>query len=907
MTTDKKKSKPRRIGTTVEPRKSRAKKSAAAPVAATTVDAEYPVAADGGEHRTYLVGIGASAGGLEALSTMISALPSDLGLSYVVIQHLSPTHRSMMVQLLGRETVMAVREVEDGIRPEPNVIYVAPASHNAAISEGVFRLFEAKRDAVPKPSVNGFFSSLAAEKGEDAIGVILSGTGSDGTAGIREIKAAGGFTFSQDPATAKYAGMPQSAIDSGCVDWILPPEGIAGEIARIARNLPPVVLRDQPQPAATALKKLLLKVKQHTRIDFGGYKEGTLWRRIERRMSANHLVRFEDYLEFVDKQPDELDKLSKDILISVTAFFRDAEAFGKLRDAMRAIVSTKQIGDEIRIWVPGCATGEEAYSIAILLAEVLGKQSNNYRIQIFATDIDNNAMNVARRGVYIEGALAELDPALAARYFEPQQGRFQISRTLRDMVVFARQDLVQDPPFLRLDLVSCRNVLIYLQNDLQAKVLATFHYGLRQGGFLFLGKSEGIFQQEGLFDVIDKSARIYRCQPSDNKVPHLAYRLPDLPGQIEVPGSSKPDTDQRLMNAAIRAFVPACILIDGNFEILHLYGEVAEYLSIVPGKPSFNLQHMIRRELRTDLQLLQHRVEQTLDVAVGRPRSLKMGETRRHVSLAVHPLEKGVASHQYLVSFRQVSPEEAVVGEPRDITDTGVDRDVLELEDELVMTRERLQTVIEELETSNEEMQALNEEVQAANEELQSSNEELEAANEELQSTNEELTTVNEELQIRSAELDEALNSLERVLNSVGFPIMVVSEQLRVQRFNSPAAALFSMNKTSVGQPLSSLRTPPGMKDFSHLAAQALTGNRLVEELVYSNERHYLLHVSPYETTIPGTRGAILTLVDDTDRLTQEKSVRESRERLLAIMNNSTSLIALKDLAGRYQFVNWQF
>jgi two-component system CheB/CheR fusion protein len=856
--------------------------------------------------RPYLVGIGASAGGLEALSALISALPANLGLSYVVIQHLSPTHRSMMVQLLGRETAMAVRDVENGLQPEPNVVYVAPASHNVTVAEGRLHLSEAKRDAVPKPSVNVFFSSLAAEKGEDAIGVVLSGTGSDGTAGIREIKAAGGFTFAQDPASAKYSGMPQSAIESGCVDWTLTPEGIAVEIARIVRNLPPVIVAEPAQPAATSLKRLLMKVKQHTRIDFGGYKEGTLWRRIERRMSANHLVKFDDYLDFVERQPEELDRLSKDILISVTAFFRDPDAFGKLKDVLRSIVAGKQIGDEIRIWVPGCATGEEAYSIAILLSEVLGKQSNNFRIQIFATDVDNDAMNVARRGIYIEGALAELEPTLAARYFEPQQGRFQISRTLRDMVVFARQDLVQDPPFLRLDLISCRNVLIYLQSDLQAKVLATFHYGLRQSGHLFLGKSEGVFQQESLFDVVDKTARIYRCRPTESKVPHLMYRLPDLPGQMER-ATPRPDAEQRLMEIAVRAYVPACILTAANFEILHLYGEVAEYLSIVPGKPSFNLQHLIRRELRADLQLLQHRVEQTLDSAVGRPRSLKIGDRRCHVRLAVHPLERGIASAQYLVSFEQVAAEEQGAGAGRDSPDAEVDRDVRELEDELVMTRERLQTVIEELETSNEEMQALNEEVQAANEELQSSNEELEAANEELQSTNEELTTVNEELQIRSAELDEALTSLERVINSVGYPIMVVTEQLRLQRFNSPAAAVFSLTKASVGQTLAALRLPPGMKDFSHLAEQALQSGRLVEESVFSNERHYLLHVVPYETSVPGSRGAILTLVDDTERLSQDKAIRESQERLLAIMNNSTAIISLKDLAGRYQFVNWQF
>jgi two-component system CheB/CheR fusion protein len=869
-----------------------------------------PATVEQTEHRNYLVGIGSSAGGLEALTALINALPVDLGLSYVVIQHMSPTHRSMMVQLLSRETAMAVLEIEDGVRPEPNVIYVAPSSRNTVFQEGHFKLLETKREALPKPSVNVFFSSLASEKGEDAIGVILSGTGSDGTVGIREIKASGGFTFAQQPDTAKYDGMPQSAIDSGCVDWILPAEGIAREIAAIAHNLPPSISPEQPQSPATSLKKLLMKIKQHTRIDFGGYKEGTLWRRIERRMSANHLSRFEDYLQLVEVQPNELDRLGKDILISVTAFFRDPDAFTKLKEVLRAIVAGKQIGDEIRIWVAACATGEEAYSIAILLAEVLGPNSNNFKIQIFATDIDNNAMSIARKGIYIEGALAELDPALVGRYFQAHRGRFEISRTLRDMVVFARQDLVQDPPFLRLDLVSCRNMLIYLQNELQAKVLSTFHYGLRNGGYLFLGKSEGIFQQENLFDTVDKNSRMYRRKSGDNRdnrLPSLTYRLPDIAEQGDKP--RKPDIEQRLIEAAIRTYVPATILVNSNLEIQHIYGDVTEFITVLPGKPSFNLQHMMRRELRTDLQLLQHHAEKTLQSAVGRARSYQFGDLQRKVRLAVHPLEKGVMTQLYLISFEAVQLDDRPDSVAREAAnlDSEVNSSTRELEDELIMTRERLQTVIEELETSNEEMQALNEEVQAANEELQSSNEELEAANEELQSTNEELTTVNEELQIRSAELDEALNSLERVQNCVGFPILVVNEQLRLQRFNSPAAAMFSLAKPSIGQPLNSVRLPPGMSDFSAAVVRALQSSTMVEEPLFSNERHYHLHVSPYETAIPGSHGAIITLVDNTEQLALDREVRENRDRLLSIMNNSTSIITMKDLAGRYEFVNHQF
>jgi two-component system CheB/CheR fusion protein len=856
------------------------------------------------EVRTYLVGIGASAGGLEALTALIGALPADLGIAYVVIQHLSPTHRSMMVQLLGRETALAVREITEGIAPEPDVIYVAPASRNVVLREGRFALIETKREALPKPSANAFFSSLATEKGEDAIGVILSGTGSDGTVGLREIKAAGGFTFAQTPESAKYTGMPQSAIDSGCVDWVMPPDAIAKEIAIIVRGRRPIPPSEHPQPAATSLKRLLMRVKQQTRIDFSGYKENTLWRRIERRMAANHLFRFEDYLHLTEQEPQELDRLAKDILISVTAFFRDPEAFVRLKEILRAIVAGKQHGDEIRIWVSGCATGEEAYSIAILLAETMGSNIGLYKTQIFATDIDDDAMSVARRGLYVEGALAELDPALISRYFTIQRGRYEISRTLRDMVVFARQDLVQDPSFLRLDLVSCRNVLIYLQNELQAKVLTTFHYGLKPGGYLFLGKSEGVFQQEGLFDPVDKNYRIYRRHAGESRIPSVTARLPEFSDRTGREGSRQ-NAEQRLLEAAVRNYVPAAILINGNCEIVHIHGNVTEYISIGQGKPSLNLQHMIRRELRTDMQLLQHQAEKTLVSAFGRPRTIGKGDEARTIRLAVHPLDPGVATQHFLVCFEPVSI--AVKVGAGETAESGSGRDVRVLEDELVSTRERLQTVIEELETSNEEMQALNEEVQAANEELQSSNEELEAANEELQSTNEELTTVNEELQIRSAELAEALSNLERIQNSVGFPILVVNHYLRLTRFNSPAASMFSLAKGALGQTLSSLRLPPGMADFSAAVLAALKNGLATELSVFTHERHYHLHITPYAAEPGASRGAILTLVDDTERLTQEREIRASRERLLSIMNNSTALITLKDLAGRYEFVNRQF
>jgi two-component system CheB/CheR fusion protein len=811
----------------------------------------------------------------------------------------------MMVQLLGRETEMAVKEAENGVQPEPDTIYVAPASRNLIIKDGAFVLIEGPREAMPRPSVNTFLTSLAAEKIEDAIGVILSGTGSDGAAGLRDVKAAGGYTFAQDPQTAKYAGMPQSAIDTGCVDWVLPPDGIAAEIAIIARSHGTVTVTDRPPVVtATALKRLLLKVKQQTRIDFSGYKEGTLWRRIERRMAARHVTSFEDYQTLVDANPEELEHLGKDILISVTAFFRDRECFDVLRATMQGILETKLPGDEIRVWVPGCATGEEAYSIAIMIAEILGTHTPQFRIQIFATDIDLNALAVARKGSYAESALAGMDPEWVQRYFQKVGNRFEVSRSLRDMVVVARQDIIQDPPFLRLDLVSCRNLLIYLQNEPQAKVLATFHYGLTPGGALFLGNSEGIFQQESLFETVDKSARLFRRRAGESRLNVSSFRLPDVADRAPV--AVVQNAERRLLDAAIQRYVPASVLINGACEILQMHGDVSPYLSVAAGKPNFNLQHLLHREMRADLQLLQHHAEHKQESAFGRPHTIKTVDGSCSVRLVVHPLERSAVAPYFLVCFEKLPPAAPVDAEGQ-LRTSEEGRNVRDLEDELISTRERLQTVIEELETSNEEMQALNEEVVAANEELQSSNEELEASNEELQSTNEELTTVNEELQVRTAELADTLNDLEHIQNSVGFPILACSEDLSVLRFNSPAAALFSLSAASLNLPMLQLRLPPGMADFLGLIRQAIESNQPVEAPVFSNERHYLLHVSPYETKARGGRGAIVALFDHTERLAAEREVRKNREMLLSIMNNSTSLITLKDLAGRFEFVNREF
>jgi len=856
----------------------------------------------------YIVGVGASAGGLEALSSLISKLPNNLGICYVVIQHLSPTYRSMMAQLLGRDTSMAVKEVENDTTPEPDTIFIAPANHNLILKDGILRLVETPREIVPKPSVNVFLASLAEDRGESAIGVILSGTGSDGAQAIRGIKANGGFTFAQEPTTAKYAGMPQAAIDTGSIDWILPPEQIAERIADIAESREHLSPPENNIGSASTLKQLLMKVRQHTKVDLAGYKENTVWRRIERRMAANRFTELQDYLHYVEANPEELERLYKDVLISVTSFFRDKTAFGVLNKLLLGVVKEKRPGDEIRIWVAGCATGEEAYSIAILLREHAGPAMSNLRMQIFATDLDLNAMAIARKGVYSSAAVSGLDPALLARYFAPKGDAFEVSKALREMVVFARQDLVQDPPFLRLDLVSCRNVLIYFQSELQAKILSVFHYSLRPEGHLFLGKSENVYQQEGLFQPLHKEAKIFRRE-------NVAQRPPLTGGAFVLPVSERMQADNEkaaikssealYQDAASRLYLPPGVLINSNFDILHIQGNTGEYLTVGDGRPSFDLPHLLRKEFGADLQTLLHQARHKQGSAYGRPRSLKVADGKRVVRMVVHSLGTSSVSGLFLVCF-EPAPR-ARGGDKAAVSGAApADWSTKELEDELVATREHLQAVIEELETSNEEMQALNEEVQAANEELQSSNEELEASNEELQATNEELTTVNEELQIKSVELAEFNYDLESIQNCVGFPLLAVNRGLEIERFNRPAAALFSLGTPAIGMALTRVKMPQGMADFTDLIQSVINSAHPLERDISSISRHYRLHVEP-NMSPKGVRGAIVFLIDDTDLHAAEQIVRTNQQKLMAIMDSSPTLSSLKDTAGRYIFINRRF
>jgi two-component system CheB/CheR fusion protein len=855
--------------------------------------------------RQFIVAIGASAGGLEALSQLIAHLPADLNVPFVVLQHLSPTYRSMLAQLLGRETKMRVLEIEDGVVPEPNCIYTTPPNRNLEFNDGHFRLVEPALEVLPKPSVNTFLYSLAEVRAEDVIGVVLSGTGSDGASGLRAVKASGGLTFAQDPTTAKYTGMPQAAIDTDCVDWVLPPAGIAREIAGIVRTHGQIQPPGPDTASPATLKTLLAKVLRYTKVDFSGYKESTVWRRILRRMAANRVGTLDEYIALTRKNPEELGHLCKDILISVTSFFRDPEAFAALRQSLADRLATKPQGEEIRIWVPGCATGEEVYTIAILLFELLGTARHERKIQIFATDIDLAAMGIARRGQYSEASLAGVDPAIVQRYFKPQGDTYEIHKELREVVVFARQNVVQDPPFLRLDLVSCRNLLIYFQNSLQERVLDIFHYALSSGGMLFLGKSETTYQREGLFDTLHRDQRLFRRRDvASSKSAVVSLMMEQVPAHRPGPAPSKPRTlEERFFSAAASFYVPASVLVNSQLELLHVFGDVGDYLRLPSGRVDFNLQTLIRKEWCTEVQTLVHQAQQKRASVYGRQHEgVGPGQW---VRLAVHPLPGNEAEPLLLLGFEKgqsVEPGRSAAEAPMPAGLSSRD-----LEDELVATREHLQTVIEELETSNEETQALNEEMQASNEELQAANEELQAANEELQSTNEELTTVNEELQVKSAELGEANADLEGIQNSVDYAIVVVGEQQRLLRYNETAARLFGLAPIRLGDHLRDVLAGHRLAGVMEAVEEVIRTRRPLERELTEGQRHYLLRASPRATPQKEARGCVLSLMDETELFEIQGALREKQQRLMAIMTFSTTLISVKDASGRYEFVNPRF
>ncbi len=845
-----------------------------------------------------VVGMAASAGGLEAFTQLLSHLPTDTGMAFVLIQHLSPDHESLLTEILARATTMLVREVKNGMRVEPNQVYVIPPNTKMILLEGLLQLSPREKVFGKYMPGDAFFASLAADRGHKAIAVVLSGGDGDGSLGIKAIKEAGGVTFAQCENTAKFDSMPNSAVATGNVDFVLPPDKIAEELVNLSRHpllVSPLPLLSTveslvPQDALSTIFGLL---RSTTGVDFSHYKPKTINRRIQRRMLLCKLEQLADYATYLQKHPIEIKALYEEILIHVTSFFRDPEVFELLTTKVFHTISQNKSAEfPIRIWVAGCSTGEEVYSIAIYLLEFLAQRVTQPPIQIFATDISELAIDKARTGIYTENQMVAVSPERRRRFFHAVEGGYQISKAVRELCVFARQDLGSDPPFSNVDLISCRNVLIYLDSSLQKRIMPIFHYSLNLTGFLLLGTSESTGQHSDLFNLIDKKYRIYTKKPSNAQhtfsFTPSNYRAKDsnnigvtLAGRQPVPAPAEDLELQKKVDQLIfDRYAPVGVVVDDKMQVLQLRGEIDRYLKLVAGVANFNLFNLVRSDLLDDLRAAIYQAQRNhlpvikngLRLSVAEPLNNESRKNSSTINLQVIPFEvTGTEEKHFLVLFEDVPPaindviSMELVGIERDLAQQNVQlrQELAAAIQERTATQEYLQAVIQEHEHGNQDLKVANEEILSSNEELQSTNEELETAKEEIQATNEELSTTNKELRRRNVESYQVNNDLTNFLASINIPVLMLTNDVCIRRFTPMAQQLFNLIPTDAGRPLSDIRTNLNIPDLEPLISRVLETLSIKELEVQTDAGHwYLLRIRPYRTTENQIDGVVIVLLD---------------------------------------------
>jgi two-component system CheB/CheR fusion protein len=836
-----------------------------------------------------VVAIGASAGGLQAYTELLEALPATTGMAFVIVQHLAAGHESFLATLLGRITSMPVLEVQDGPRMQANTIYVIPPNRTMVIDDGHLKLRE--REAGLHFSVDIFFKALALSHGPRAIGVILSGTGSDGTKGIEAIKINGGTTFAQDQS-AQQSGMPTSAINTGCVDFVMSPRNIGVAIAKLA-SVPDLAFGGDPVEPAERVDAILQLVRERVRIDFSQYKENTLHRRIRRRMALSQQENLDDYAALLREKPEEVEALAQDILICVTGFFRDPDSFEALKSSvLPRLLARDSSEDPIRVWVVGCSTGEEAYSLAIALLEAMDDAQKKYPFSVFGTDVNPHAIERARRAWFPKSIAQDLSEGRLKRFFTEVDGGYCVNKLVRDRCIFAPHNAISDPPFSRMDLVSCRNLLIYFQAGPQRKLLPLLHYALKPGGTLFLGASESINNYRDLFDQEDGRHKIYIKRAVPSRVNEaIARSIPAVPlGQVGSPKTSRPlrdrqnDRHRAAEILALKYFAPPGVLVDEGGEILQFRGDTSPFLTQTDGRASLNLLKIAREGLFVALRTgLQHAATQTTPLRTE-DAIVKTDAGLTTVSVVVIPVVFSSSEDRCCWVFFESSRSAAdsAGGSKRGSTitvDADTVRQISVLTDALMATREHLESTIQEQESVNEDLQAANEEVQSSNEELQSTNEELETSKEEIQSSNEELTTVNDELRLRNEELDRANNDLLNLFSSIQMAVVMLWPDLRIRRFTPLAEKLFNIRATDVGRSITELHHHIAIEDFPSLLKEAIEHGRDIEKEVHGSDGYwYLLRLRPYRTPEGRVDGAVVLLVD-IDTLAQ---TRESLRRRVA-------------------------
>ena len=857
-----------------------------------------------------VVAMGASAGGLEALKEFFQAMPDDSGMAFVIVVHLSPDHVSLLPELLQKMTSMSVLQVTDNLKVEPNRVYVIPPNHGIAFLNGKLQLLEMIRTDTSHLPIDQFLQTLAQDQTNNAICIILSGTGTDGSVGLRTIKDLGGMVMVQEASSARYDGMPQSALATGLVDFVLAPALMPQQLLTYGRyktrkplSKPPV----QEDHVLLALQKIYVLLRAKTGHDFSSYKKNTICRRIERRMHLHQIDEIDDYVRYLQESEKEITILFKELLIGVTRFFRDSEAFGLLRNKyLPELLHNKPYDASLRAWVPGCSSGEEAYSLAIILHECMELSQRHIHVQIFATDIDEQAIDFARTGFFTESSVVNISKERLGKYFSKEDGHYRIKKSIREMLIFAPQNVIKDPPFINLDLLCCRNLLIYFEQKLQKKLLPIFHYSLKPDGILFLGTSETIGQATDLFQLEERKWKIFKRKSTAA----VQLAMPDLmpPQTIEKTHTisitptekiNKMDILSLVESLLSQSHLPPCVIIDDQADIIYVHGRIGRYLETPEGKTSINVLEMARADLKTALKTAIRKTKSERQEAIIKNLQLQQDGVTIKLNLSVRPLPKHQTGQSglMLVTFAEdTAAKSQTADKSKRQNRSSKGQELIKLEEELQFTRENLQATIEELETSNEEQKSSNEELQSTNEELQSTNEELETSREELQSLNEESVTVNSELQTRIEDLSSANDDIKNLLAAIEVATIFLDMKLCIRRFTPAVTDLIPLTATDIDRPLVDLASKIKDVDLSSLSQKVLEDLTMRELVVESiSGLFYQMRIRPYRTVNNVIDGVVITFED----ITQLKKLYQGSQQLAAVVKDSNDAITLLEPNGK--------
>jgi two-component system CheB/CheR fusion protein len=851
-----------------------------------------------------IVGIGASAGGLEALELFLANVPADSGMAFVIVQHLDPTRKGLLVELLQRVTGMQVFQVKDRMRVKPDCVYVIPPNKDMSILHGVLHLLDPLAPRGLRLPIDFFFRALADDQQEHSIGVILSGMGSDGTLGLRAIKEKAGVVFVQDPASAKFDGMPRSAIEAGLADVIAPVEALPGKISAYLKHVPLNTKPGRPDQytAQSALEKVVILLRAQTGHDFSLYKKSTVYRRIERRMGLHQIDKIANYVRFLQENPQEVELLFRELLIGVTSFFRDPPAWEQLKaEILPALLAGRTSNQALRAWIPACATGEEAYSLAILFKETLEAQNSrkpakNITLQVFATDLDQHAIEKAREGVFPANIAADVSAKRLERFFVKVERGYQVARSIREMVIFAPQNIIMDPPFTKLDLLSCRNLLIYLTPELQKKLLPLFHYSLNPGGVLFLGSAETIGIFTNLFAPLGGKTRLYRRLESGLTTEPIEYPTtfvhakPGSPARPVKPTSNLQTLADQLL---LQTYSPAAALTNDKGDILYISGRTGKYLEPAAGKANWNIFAMAREGLRYELTTAFQKALRQKETVTLKNILVGTNGGKQVVNVTIQPISGSSAlDGMVMIVFTDVvaMPQIKTTGKPR-----GDTARLAELEQELEHARQEVQSMREQMQTSQEELKS-------TNEELQSTNEELTTSKEEMQSMNEEMHTVNQELQTRLDELSRTNNDMKNLLDSTDIATLFLDNSLCVRRFSSETSKVTKLIPGDAGRPITDIASALLYPELADEANQVLRTLVKVERQIPTPDGNWFAaRILPYRTLDNMIDGIVITFVDITEIKRTEELLRKANElhRLAVVVRDAHDAITVQDMDGR--------